>query len=324
MYNIIVKKFGQPNSLSYQELENKELGKNDVKIKVNYAGVNFADILTIMGKYQERPRPPFSPGLEVSGTVLEVGTASTRVKVNDRVMAIMKYGGYKELVIVPEENVYKIPKNMPIRIAGGFPVAYGTAFSALVEKGNIKRHDICLILGATGGVGLASVEIAKAFGATVIACGGESRKLEVCLNHGADYVINYKQDIIRTKLKKLGIKELDLVIDMVGGQATLDVIKTLNWNGRIVIVGFASGKIPDLPANRLLLKNAKAEGLYWGEYAYRYPKKIEEDFLALEDLFVNKKINPTVYREFSLKDAAKALNFLIERKNIGKIILNCQ
>ena len=324
MYNIIVKKFGQPDKLEYQKLEHEELGKNDVKIKVNYAGVNFADILTIKGKYQERPRPPFSPGLEVSGIVLEVGTASKRIKVNDKVMAIMKYGGYKECVIVPEENVYKIPKNMSLRIAGGFPVAYGTAFSSLVEKGNIKKNDVCLILGATGGVGIAAVEIAKAYGATVIACGGSFKKLEVCLRHGADCVINYKQDIIRTKLKELGIKGLDLVIDMVGGQPTLDVVKALNWNGRIIIVGFASGKIPDLPANRLLLKNAKADGLYWGEYAYRYPKKIEEDFLALENLFINKKINPTVYKEFKLKDAEKALNLLIERKNAGKIILDCQ
>ena len=324
MYNIIVKKYGGPENLTFQRLKEEKIGKNDVKIRVNYAGVNFADILTIKGRYQERPRPPFTPGLEVSGEVIEVGSNVLKLQINDKVMAIMKYGGYKELVNIPEENTYKVLTGMPLKIAGGFPVAYGTAFTAVVTKGKIKNKETCLILGATGGVGLAAIEIAKAYGSKVIACGGNDEKLKICQKHGADYVINYKNEIIRSKLKNLGIKELDLVIDMVGGQPTLDTLKTLSWNGRIIIVGFASGKIPELPANRLLLKNAKADGLYWGEYAYRYPKQIEKDFLVMEKLYVEKKIKPTIYNEFSLKEATKALIFLSQRKNSGKIILNCQ
>ena len=324
MHNIIVKKYGQPSDLYYEKLEEQKLGKNDVRIKVDYAGINFADILTIKGKYQERPRPPFTPGLEVSGKVIEVGELSKRIKVGDNVMAIMKFGGYKQIVVVPEENTYKVPKKMSLKIAGGFPVVYGTAFSALVEKGNIKKNDVCMILGATGGVGIAAIEIAKAYGAKVIACGGDNKKLEICLKHGANYIVNYKEDIVRTKLKKMGFNEINLVIDMIGGQSTLDAVKTLSWNGRLVIVGFASGTIPNIPANRLLLKNAKVEGLYWGEYAYRNPLQIEKDFLILEKLYLKNKIKPLIYKEFNLKDASSALSYLKQRKNAGKIILNCQ
>ena len=324
MYNIIVKKYGAPENLIYEKADEPKLGKKDIKIDVHYAGLNFADVLTIKGKYQERPRPPFSPGLEVSGVVREVGSLCSRFNINDNVMAIMKYGGFKDKVIVPEENTYKTPHGMSLRDAGAFPVAYGTAFSAIIDKGKIKKNETCLILGATGGVGIAAIQIAKAFGANVIACGGDDNKLETCILNGADFIINYKKNIIRTELKKIGIKEIDLVIDMVGGQSCVDTVKVLAWNGRIIIVGFASGSIPEIPANRLLLKNAKADGLYWGEYAYRYPKKIEEDFLVMQKLYIGKKIKPNIDREFSLKDAAKALNYLIERKNLGKVILKCQ
>lgn len=238
-------------------------------------------------------------------------------------MAIMKFGGYQQNVIVPAENTYKVPDNMPLIVAGGFPVIYGTAYSALVTKAAIQKGEVCMILGATGGVGIAAVEIACAYGARVIACGGDDKKLAACKNKGALHLINYKKDIIRTQLLKKKIKEIDVVIDMTGGQATLDAVKSLSWNGRLIIVGFASGKIPDIPGNRLLLKNAKAEGLYWGELAYRSPKEIKRDFFSLELLYKKKKINPTVYKIFKLSEASEALNFLNNRKNIGKIVLKC-
>tara|TARA_A100001015_G_scaffold289941_1_gene362381 strand:- start:941 stop:1912 length:972 start_codon:yes stop_codon:yes gene_type:complete len=323
MYNIIVKKYGKPEVLSYEKDTEKKILKNCVKILVASAGINFADILTIQGRYQERPRPPFSPGLEVSGIIQKVGKDVTGFKAGEKVMAIMKYGGYQQNVIVPAENTYKVPKNMPLIVAGGFPVIYGTAYSALVTKASIQKGETCLILGATGGVGIAAVEIAHAYGAKVIACGGDDKKLDICKNKGALHLINYKKNIIRTQLLKKNIKEVDVVIDMIGGQATLDAVKSLSWNGRLVIVGFASGKIPDIPANRLLLKNAKAEGLYWGELAYRCPKKIKDDFRSLELLYKNKKINPSIYKVFKLSEATQALNYLTNRKNVGKIVLKC-
>ena len=321
MYSVIVKKYGDPDILEYIKSDSEKINNKSVKIKVHSCGVNFADILTIKGRYQERPRPPFSPGLEISGKIIEVGKNVSDHKVDDSVMSIMKYGGYKSEVIVPSENTYKIPAKMPLTVAAGFPVTYGTAYSALVTKAKIKKGEVCIILGATGGVGIAAIEIAKALGAKVIACGGDDAKLKSCTQKGADYVINYRKNILRNELARIDIKEINVVIDMIGGQYSLDSVKSLKWDGRLVIVGFASGTIPDIPANRLLLKNASAIGLYWGELAYRKPKEIKKDFLKLESLYKKKLIKPSNHKIFKLQNASKALNYLLERKNIGKIVL---
>ncbi len=321
MYSVVVNKYGNPDILEYVKSDSQDIDDKSVKIKVNACGVNFADILTIKGRYQERPRPPFSPGLEISGKIIGIGKNVTEHKVGDLVMSIMKYGGYKSEVVVPSENTYKAPSNMPLDIAAGFPVTYGTAYSALVTSAKIKKGETCLILGATGGVGIAAVEIAKALGSRVIACGGSDNKLKSCTSKGADYVINYKENILRKELTKLNIKEVDVVIDMIGGQYALDSVKSLKWNGRFVIVGFASGNIPNIPANRLLLKNASAIGLYWGELAYRKPNNIKKDFLKLEELYKKKLLQPKNHKIFRLENASEALQYLLERKNIGKIVL---
>ena len=196
MYSVVVKKYGDPEILEYIKSDSERIYNKSVKIKVHSCGVNFADILTIKGRYQERPRPPFSPGLEISGKIIEVGKNVSDHKVDDSVMSIMKYGGYKSEVIVPGENTYKIPAKMSLNVAAGFPVTYGTAYSALVTKAKIKKGEVCIILGATGGVGMAAIEIAKALGAKVIACGGDDAKLKSCTQKGADYVINYRKNIL--------------------------------------------------------------------------------------------------------------------------------
>ncbi len=321
MYSVIVNKYGDPDVLKYEKTNSEKITDKSVKIKVHSCGVNFADILTIKGRYQERPRPPFSPGLEISGEIIGLGKSVSEHKIGDLVMSIMKYGGYKSEIVVPSENTYKIPSNMPLVIAAGFPVTYGTAYSALLTCAKIKKGETCLILGATGGVGIAAVEIAKALESKVIACGGSNSKLQSCISKGADYVINYKEKILRNELAKLQIKEIDVVIDMIGGQYALDAVKSLKWNGRFIVVGFASGNIPNIPANRLLLKNASAIGLYWGELAYKEPKTIKKDFLKLEELYKKKLIKPMNHKTFRLENASEALKYLLERKNIGKIVL---
>ena len=321
MYSVVVNKYGDPSVLEYVETNSENIKDKFVKIKVHSCGVNFADILTIKGRYQERPRPPFSPGLEISGEITAIGRNVSEHKIGDLVMSIMKYGGYKSEIVVPSENTYKIPSKMPLDIAAGFPVIYGTAYSALTSCARLKRAETCLVLGATGGVGIAAVEIAKALGAKVIACGGSDKKLKSCISKGADYVINYREKILRNELAKLSIKEIDVVIDMIGGQYALDAVKSLKWNGRFVVVGFASGVIPNIPANRLLLKNASAIGLYWGELAYKEPFSIKQDFLKLEELYNKKLIQPSNHKTFKLENASEALKYLLERKNIGKIVL---
>ncbi|MBF96236.1 MAG: Quinone oxidoreductase 1 [Alphaproteobacteria bacterium MarineAlpha9_Bin4] len=323
MFNVIAKKYGDPDILIYEKSASHKIASDSVRINVKGIGVNFADILIIKGKYQERPRPPFSPGLEVSGIISEIGSNVKKFKIGDSVVAIMKYGGYKTEVVVPQENTYFLPQGMDLLEAGGFPVIYGTAFSAIVTKARLKKNEKCVILGATGGVGMAAIEIAKAYGANVIACGGDDRKLSECLKKGADTVLNYNNNILRQELKKIGVSEVDVVIDMVGGQSSLDLVKSLKWDGRIIIVGFTSGKIPEIPANRLLLKNARAEGLYWGELAYRKPEEIEKDLKVLGQLFKDNKLNPCINKIFDLQDAPQALKELSDRKNIGKIILKC-
>ena len=321
MYSVIVNKYGDPDVLQYVKTNSEKIEDEFVKIKVHSCGVNYADILTIKGKYQERPRPPFSPGLEISGEIIALGKNVSEHKVGDLVISIMKYGGYKSEIVVPSENTYKIPYKMPLDIAAGFPVTYGTAYSALTTSAKLKRNETCLVLGATGGVGIAAVEIAKALGAKVIACGGDNNKLKSCQSKGADHVINYNEKILRNELARINIKEIDVVIDMIGGQYALDSVKSLKWNGRVVVVGFASGSIPGIPANRLLLKNASAIGLYWGELAYREPDSIKKDFLKLEDLYKRKLIQPSNHKTFKLENASEALKYLLERKNIGKIVL---
>ena len=321
MYSVVVNKYGDPSVLEYVETNSENIKDKFVKIKVHSCGVNFADILTIKGRYQERPRPPFSPGLEISGEIIALGKNVSEHKIGDLVMSIMKYGGYKSEIVVPSENTYKIPSKMPLDIAAGFPVIYGTAYSALATSARLKRDETCLVLGATGGVGIAAVEIAKALGAKVIACGGNDNKLKSCTSKGADHVINYNEKILRNELARINIKEIDVVIDMIGGQYALDSVKSLKWNGRFVVVGFASGSIPNIPANRLLLKNASAIGLYWGELAYREPNSIKKDFLKLEELYKRKLIQPSNHKTFKLENASEALKYLLERKNIGKIVL---
>ena len=323
MFNVVAKKYGDPDILVYEESNSLNLNPHSVRVQVQSIGVNFADILIIKGRYQERPRPPFSPGLEVAGIISEIGSRVEKFKVGDRVMSIMKYGGYKTEVIVPQENTYFLPYGMSLIDGGGFPVIYGTAYSAIITKAKLKKNETCVILGATGGVGMAAIEIAKAYNATVIACGGSDIKLLECLKKGADHSINYNKKIIRKELKNIGINEVDVVIDMVGGQSSLDLIKSLSWDGRIIIVGFTSGNIPEIPANRLLLKNARAEGLYWGELAYRKPEEIGKDFEVLGKLFEEKKLRPFINKIFDLNEASQALKELANRKNFGKIILKC-
>ena len=323
MKRMIINKYGGPENLVLEECESPIIKELSVRIEVENVGVNFADTLVIKGRYQERPRPPFSPGLELSGTITEIGSKVKNLKINDRIIGIAKYGSYCNEIVMPAENVYKIPNNMDFITAASFPVAYGTAFGAIDWKGELKKNQTCLILGAAGGVGLACVEIAKAYGANTIAAAGSDEKSKTCKAHGANSTINYNKETFRNSLKKLAPNGVNLVIDMIGGEIADDAIKNLSWEGKFIIIGFAGGKIPKIPANRLLLKSSSAIGLYWGQYAFINPPLIGESFDKLMKMYEEKKLKPKIGKIFKLEEASKALEFLLSRANTGKIILNC-
>ena len=323
MRRMIVNKYGGPENLILETLDSSPILPNTVRIKVNYIGVNFADTLVIKGRYQERPRPPFSPGLELSGTIIEVGNKVKNHTVNDRVIGIAKYGTYCDEIVMPAENVYKIPNEMDFKSAAAFPVAYGTAYGAIEWKGNLKSKQKCLILGAAGGVGIAAVEIAKAYKAEIIAAAGSDEKCQICLNHGAKYTINYNKDIFRHKIKECAPEGIDLIVDMIGGEIAEDAIKNLAWEGKYISIGFAGGKIPKISANRLLLKSSSAIGLYWGQYAFINPKLIGKSFDSLMKLYIKKQLQPIIGKIFKIEEASDALTYLLSRANTGKIILAC-
>jgi NADPH:quinone reductase len=323
MKRMIVNKYGGPENLILEECSPPIIDELSVRIKVENIGVNFADTLVIKGRYQERPRPPFSPGLELSGTIIELGSKVTSHKINDRVIGIAKYGSYCSEIIMPAENVYIIPDSMDFITAASFPVAYGTAFGAIDWKGKLKKKQTCLILGAAGGVGLAAVELAAAYGANTIAAAGSNDKCQTCKIHGANSTINYNQETFRHSLKNLAPNGLDLVIDMIGGETADDAVKNLAWEGKFVIIGFAGGKIPKIPANRLLLKSSSAIGLYWGQYAFINPTLIGDSFKKLMQMYEKNKLNPKIGKVFKLEEASEALNYLLSRSNTGKIILSC-
>ena len=322
MKRIIVNKYGGPEVLEIENFNNIEPQGSEIKVKVKNIGVNFADSLIIKGRYQERPRPPFSPGLEFSGKVLELGSAVKNFKIGDRVIGIAKYGTYTQEIIIPAENLYKIPDQMDYETASSFPVAYGTAHGAIFWKGKLKKNQTCLILGAAGGVGLAAVDIASNLGAKVIAAAGSDQKCKICEQYGASHTINYNESKVRHEIKKIAKNGGVLVIDMVGGESADDALKNLSWEGKYVSVGFASGIIPKISANRLLLKSSYAIGLYWGEYAFLYPNLIGNSYNYLFQLYIDKKIKPLVGKTFKLEQAQSAIEHLLSKNNVGKIILS--
>jgi NADPH2:quinone reductase len=295
---------------------------DQVLIEVAAAGLNFADSLLIAGKYQERPLPPFVPGFEVAGRVKAVGAHVRRVKLGDRVMAVLDQGGFAEQVLAREADCFPIPPEMDFATAAGFAIAYGTSHGALEWRAQIKPGELLLVLGASGGVGLTAVEIGKAMGATVIACAGGPEKLAIAKAHGADHLIDYRAENLRQRIKEIcdggGV---DVVYDPVGGELFDQALKCTNWGGRLLIVGFAGGGVPQIPANYLLVKNLAALGIYWGSYRRKQPQLVEASFRQLFSWYREGKLKPLISNRFDLTEAATALELLTSRRATGKVVL---
>lgn len=322
MRAVICSRLDGPSALAFGEMPRPELGPRQVRIAVKAAGVNFADTLIVQGKYQVKPALPFVPGLEAAGTVVEVGAEANGVRVGDRVMAALGIGAFAEEVVCNAGATFPMPAGMDFVTAAGFPIVYGTAQAGLARRADLQAGETLLVLGAAGGVGVAAIEVGKAIGATVIAAARGADKLEVARRHGADHVIDYATEDLRDRIKALtGTRGLDVIFDPVGGDISETAFRSLGWEGRIVIVGFAAGRIQQIPANLLLVKNISAVGLFWGEYRNRDPKLVHEWFAALARWFEAGKIKPHVSHVLPAEKAAEGMEMLLARKSTGKIVL---
>jgi NADPH2:quinone reductase len=290
------------------------------------AGVNFADTLIIAGQYQVKPAPPFAPGFELAGTVIDIGVGVSHVKPGDRVMAMVDYGAFAEIVLAQADSVYPIPASMDFVTAAGFPIAYGTSYGAYAWKAKLQAGDLVLVHGAAGGVGLTAVEIAKALGATVIATAGSADKLAVAKQHGADYLIDYKAEDIRERVKtiasELGRQGADVVYDPVGGACFEASLRCVAWGARLLLVGFAGGQVPQIPANILLVKNIDALGFFFGSYRQHRPDLVQQAFIDLARLFDAGQLKPHISHQIPVAGFAEAFDLLLSRRSTGKVVLN--
>ncbi len=322
MKAVLCKAFGPADTLVVEDVSSPEIKKNEVLLDVHAAGINFPDTLIIEGKYQFKPPFPFSPGGEASGVISAVGEKVSHLKVGDRVMALTGWGSCAEQIAVPAYNILPMPDAMDFTTAAAFSMTYGTAMHALKQRGALQAGETLLVLGASGGVGLAAIEIGKAMGARVIAAASSAEKLEVARQAGADELINYQDEDIRERLKTLTKGQgVDVIIDPVGGDLFETVFRSIAWNGRMLVIGFASGTIPSLPANLPLLKGAAVIGVFWGSFAQRQPQDNVANFQQLFAWFAEGKLKPLVSQTFALEDTAQAINTLAARKAVGKLVI---
>ena len=322
MKAMLCKSFGPAEALVLEETASPEPKKNEILLDVHAAGVNFPDTLIIEGKYQFKPPFPFSPGGEAAGVVAAVGEKVTHLKPGDRVMGLTGWGSFAEQVAVPGYNVMQIPKGMEFKEAAAFSMTYGTSMHALKQRGNLQAGETLLVLGASGGVGLAAVEIGKAMGARVIAAASSAEKLAVAKAAGADELINYTEASLKDELKRLTAGQgVDVIYDPVGGALFEEAFRSIAWNGRMLVVGFASGTIPSLPANLPLLKGAALIGVFWGAFATRQPQDNLANFQQLFAWYAEGKLKPLVSQTFPLAQAADAINALGQRKAVGKVVV---
>ncbi|HYG91375.1 MAG TPA: NADPH:quinone oxidoreductase family protein [Azospirillum sp.] len=322
MKAVLCKRFGPPDTLVVDDVPEPGCGPRNVRIRVHAAGVNFPDTLIIEGKYQLRPEPPFSPGAEVAGIVDAVGAEVTGLSPGDRVMALMGWGGFAEVVEVDAGRVQPIPERMDFLTAAGFAMTYGTSIHALRQRGRLAPGETLLVLGAGGGVGLAAVELGRVMGATVIAAASTPEKLDAARTTGATHLINTREESLRERLKAItGGRGVDVVYDPVGGDLFDEALRSLAWKGRLLVVGFASGRIPQAPANLPLLKGSEIVGVYWGAFRQHEPEENRRNFRDLFAWHTAGQLHPYIDRVLPLDQAAAALNALRDRAVTGKIVL---
>lgn len=323
MKAVLCKAFGPAENLVVEEVASPTLKPNEILLDVHAASVNFPDTLIIEGKYQFKPPLPFSPGGEAAGVVAAVGEKVSHLQIGDRVMGLTGWGSFAEQVAVPGYNVLAVPPDMDFDTAAAFGMTYGTSMHALKQRANLQPGETLLVLGAAGGVGLAAVEIGKAMGAKVIAAASTAEKLETAKRAGADELINYSEGSLRDRLKELtGGQGVDVIYDPIGGQLFEEAFRSIAWNGRMLVVGFAAGgDIPALPANLPLLKGAALVGVFWGAFAQRQPQDNAANFKQLFAWYAQGKLKPLISQRFALEQTGQAIAALGQRKAVGKLVV---
>jgi NADPH2:quinone reductase len=309
--------YDQP--LQLQDLEIPMPGPGEVLVKVETCGLNFGDLLLIKGTYQEKPPLPFTLGMELAGTVAALGEGVEGLKVGQRIAAYSGLYGLAEYAVVPADICVAIPDEMTAVDAAAFLIAYGTSHVALDYKAQLQPGERLLVLGASGGVGLTAVELGKLMGAEVIACARGQAKLDICRAAGADHLIDSEVDDIREIVKSLG--GADVVYDPIGGEQFKAAMRACNPEARLLPLGFASGEVPQIPANIVMVKNLNILGLFWGGYKKFKPKVLTDSFKALIDWYVAGKLKPHVSHILPLEQANEALDLLRTRKATGKVVV---
>ena len=324
MKAVVCAEHGLPDKLKLDtDWPAPEVGEQDVLIDVKAAGLNFPDVLMIQGKYQSQPEMPFVPGGELAGVVAAVGDKVTRYKVGDKVIASTGVNAFCEQVAVHELGAFPMPDALSFEQAAGVCITYFTTYHAFKQRAQLKEGDSLLVLGAAGGVGTTAVELGKLMGATVTACASSDEKLEICKKLGADTLINYTDIDLKATLKEVsGGKGFDVIYDPVGGDYAEPAIRNLAWNGRYLVIGFASGPIPKIPLNLALLKGASLVGVFWGRFVGEEPEANMKNIEELWELFNSGKLNPIVTDCYPIDQYEDAFNCMLERRARGKVIIS--
>jgi NADPH2:quinone reductase len=312
-----VTELGQPPVLT--DIERPIPASSEVALKIHACGLNFADLLMVTGAYQERPPLPFTLGLEVAGVVTAIGSDVTHLSIGDRVAVFGGQGGLAEYGCFAADQCLPIPDAMPYDHAAGFQVAYGTSHLALDHKAHLRAGETLVVTGAAGGVGLTAVEIGKKMGATVIAIARGADKLAVAQNAGADHLIDAEAPDIRDQIKALG--GADVVYDAVGGDLFTACFRACNPEARVIVIGFASGTVPQIAANHLLVKNISVQGHYWGGYLKFAPQILLGSIATLMDWYAKGDLHPHISHSLPLSEAQTALDVLQQRKSTGKVVV---
>ncbi len=323
MRAIVVDRWTDPGDLRVGECAEPTVGVGKLGLEVRAAGCNFFDILMVQGKYQQKPSFPFVPGAEVAGIVRELGEGVEGFTEGDRVFATCGLGAFAERVAVSAASSWKMSDGMSYEEAAALPIIYPTSYAALVYRTQLRSGETLLVHAAAGGVGIAAVQIGKTLGARVIATAGGADKLAVARRLGADVTIDYRrEDFVSRVLEETEGRGADVIYDSVGGDVFDRSLKCIAWSGRLLVIGFAGGRIPEVKANRILLKNISLIGLHWGAYALHEPERVAECMAALIELYRQGSIRPEIFKTYSLDELPRALEALRSRHTYGKLIIS--